>query len=578
MAIAKSVMAGGSDNFIDTVPIQNTTGLDYFILVLCFLATAAFIYLNAVVFVKKTKYLPLNTKQYNTLVLMSIVGCIHIWASFVSNDHLKVFIPIKRVNCALWSFWLPFFCGFSVWLSVLIIRSLKYAYIFHQSMSKIDKRDRGWITNASVLAVIAPMFIICLGVTLDGASTYDEELLQCQTNTNWKIAIVIWLSLCIVLLSGLTLYISRGIPHTYFMEYRPLRHILIVGIFILIINSVITFKGWLPYSAGRCMFTFNIIFLHMFSFLRIIGVRLYKAMRKDETYVKKFISSYRIHDLSITKLEELVQDDTLRSKFLDYCRKQPDLNQFANVNNFYSARAMVDCYMDIHQWLLMQKWRLEGNPALKEYVIVNKDGSMPPPFELRSDQINEDDETMEKYDDIIKKYLVQSSVFKINIDPKLETMIYQCKLSKSIKGLAVLQHVIFQSLASVYGKTWMDIYITNMGIIDPEKDYQGAGYHTVQAHLQNINIDKVAKEVIGNIVEGTHGDYPFGSSSSAHEIDNSRPSSDFSTGFDMKNTNDLSDMFTHSNDGKKYTILDDDDENGDGLDTVEDKKNKGDSV
>lgn len=329
----------------DSIDMEQSTIYDQLAIgCIVFVSLFLLIYMFLILYYKN-KYMPIRAKNIKNTIFMLLFSLVHVWATFISNDHFFWTHNIRILNCELWSFWFQYALGCGPWFLFIIYRTLTCCFIYSNSLRKIKKKS--WIYYILFILIEGSIISICLLVTLFKGSHYDEEMTECKTYLAWKISIMGWIVLCLSVFIFFLILSKKSIGNKYFNEYSQMRDIAVVTITIIAFNAYLNFAGILSSSIGRTVFTSLISLMHLFVASRILLNRLLMALLNSKKYLEAFVKSYGIYDVQIEDVQEILTNEKVMMDFLEFC------------STHYLVGSMAHCINDITSW--------EQNPGFLEY-------------------------------------------------------------------------------------------------------------------------------------------------------------------------------------------------------------------
>ena len=321
----------------------------------------------------RSHYAPLKTLHPTKLTWLVLFGIVHIIGTFVANDHFAIFIPLLKFNCELWTFWIQYLLGLNAWFIAFILRILECGYVFNNKFELIRTNliAQNRINWGVKIGLTLPVLVICIGISATHASQFSDHTEECTTGQMWSISLVFWLIYCILVLVVLTVYVKNGFYSQYLNEVTPLIHIVILCIVIVIIDSYIHFAKLYILSVGRSVSTASIVFLHIFCFTRLVGFKLWKAMKNDKIYIELFTTSVKIYEENEDDQNRVILEDdqeVLRS-FLNYCDKQRDVKQ-ENSEFVISPKSLAECYSALYCFETSPSSKLDKQEYKNEFSAL----------------------------------------------------------------------------------------------------------------------------------------------------------------------------------------------------------------
>jgi hypothetical protein len=306
--------------FIASIPSEPTGVLDYITFVYLWIYVAQFLVIIITLLLLR-KHIIIGTKNVPNIILLCFAGIIHAWSAFVSNEQFESFRAINYYNCSLFIFIGQYLFGLQIWFLCIYYRVITYGFIFETRQGMTEKKKLYWKVGLGLLLSL-PGLVLCLtGLYMHGSMFYPE-IASCNLQVFWRVLIVSWIILGILMLIILALIFIPRISNKFFQEGPALKQIILLGFVIMLINGLLSFGEWISFPWGRSLYTFCITILYIFTVYRLCLFRIYKALRKDELYDTTFHNYiYPKVDLKkIRNINEIKQNSLAWANFLDFCR------------------------------------------------------------------------------------------------------------------------------------------------------------------------------------------------------------------------------------------------------------------
>ncbi len=320
---------------------------DWVIFVLICIISVILLYcIGAIMYLKNRNPL-IKSKNVPLLCIMGISGLIHIWSVTICNNHFSWLSSIEYNNCVLWNYWFQYFFGLCPWFIAIIIRLITYGSTFSRHLTNIGYeklRIYKWI--CPILFIVLPLFILLISITITKGSYFDESIQKCQSLIGFKLLLFIWIMFLGLILIISMCFINFDIMDDYDGEFKIISHIILFSIIVVFFNGFIAFLGLTKnHVYARFFATLSIALFHIFSFLRICGLPLYKSLINDKTYLHEFFVNQNKQVLNLFSIKEIKSDiPEIFDDFLDYCMDKPLKSTIINPSN------LVLCYKSIQIW------------------------------------------------------------------------------------------------------------------------------------------------------------------------------------------------------------------------------------
>jgi hypothetical protein len=250
---------------------------------------------------------------------------------------------------------MEYFFGLSGVFLAIMLRMLYRAFKFHNKISKLPYPKKFILRNWIALALMGPIFLLCLYVSYNELSVYDEMIGACSTDIISKGLLLIWIIISgfIILISSII--IEKGISSKYISEYKAQKSIIITCSIILLINLFINAYGLLRYAYARMIYTCLVANIPPYVFTRLIGYRLYMSFSaKGERYSRVILNDYRVNDIPFNSIEELSQSQLAMDIFINWGLKNPYIKDCIDDRTspprILKARNLASCYFSMMGW------------------------------------------------------------------------------------------------------------------------------------------------------------------------------------------------------------------------------------
>ncbi len=314
---------------IDTdIPVEPTLIWDYIVLGGALFFTIYGIIIIIILTKNRNAYLPLKTKNVPNLVIIIVAGIMHVWGTFLANDHIEAFRYIKHIDCTLWSYVLQYALGLNIWFSAILYRCTSYGLLFGSMKPGNCFANRDKIRILLMVALSLPICTICLLVFILNGSVYSEEMGTCMSKKIWKGAVLLWIVMGLIVLALFTLFVRNRVTDKFYDESKIMKGIAKWSILIITFNAAISFSEFINFSLGRSFFTLNIIFLHFYADSRMMLDLTIKTIRKQYELlegVKKTFDSENPFDISTIDPELIFELDQECLEFVCFVGLAPSV-------------------------------------------------------------------------------------------------------------------------------------------------------------------------------------------------------------------------------------------------------------
>ena len=214
------------------------------------------------------------------VLFLSIGGMVHIISHFISNGHLNVqpFLWLRTKNCTVFEIWGEYIFGFGVWFSTLIFEIMGW-YVSVCSISKLSDvlkyLDCRLFSGRALLRVvvsIGPMVllvVICLVTEFSHGIELDKQLGYCHTDIEYKLAIVVGLCICCIMMLFIMFYVLSKLEYKRIEQYPAAKSIVQVSSYSLVFLLFLNVTGWNSHSWARVLDMCIMTFMYTYSVMRL---------------------------------------------------------------------------------------------------------------------------------------------------------------------------------------------------------------------------------------------------------------------------------------------------------------------
>lgn len=293
------------DNIVDYISLSIT------------LFSSVFTIIFAITIHFKKDYNPVRAKSIKLSILLMIAGLIHVWSSFLSNDHFKISANLPNIYCPLITYWFQYVFGLNSWICLIILRVISNGSLFSDKSFK----DISWkkLKYSIIIFISSIIFILTIIITITKQSFIDETEKTCKSTIISKILISCWILFSCLILILITIPSQKRIKNNYYSDYKAVRDIIIFGIICLSINATITFLNLLSNNYGRLIYDALLNIMHVFTFMRLLGYSIFKSIEQDPKYVQIFQLNLIDNQPSRISTSDLLKNDKILEDFIFYC-------------------------------------------------------------------------------------------------------------------------------------------------------------------------------------------------------------------------------------------------------------------
>lgn len=256
-----------------------------------------------------------RNKLINSLVkipyifFISLASFLHVISIFMTYGFFWPYIndAITIHTCSLWNFWLQWFAGFAVWMSILFSRIFTIAQITIEKCIVDNPHIR--MIQRILLIVVIMTVILVIGILGEAFSAfYRNDNNQCVSSFFIKLAILIWLITIISILLILSYVIKsqsqvQNNAHLINIEIKIIK----VTWPILLIGIILNFTGLTIYPIIRLIFLFLIIVMYLSSSFIMYGNEVISYYGANSVAIMAILKYMDLH--SDTTYHSLNNDD-----------------------------------------------------------------------------------------------------------------------------------------------------------------------------------------------------------------------------------------------------------------------------
>ncbi len=224
------------------------------------------------------------------LFFMSTGAFFHIVAEMVGNRHVKELTLIEKTSCVLWGYWLPYVFGAGLFFTGLYLRLFTYTSAVSRNFTEVGARRALRMRVPIALVTLCPIVALSIGLSVidDDGAFVDEETGQCESGRIYKIAVGVWMSICIMILIASVAVFRGGFVADILGEVRKQVLVAFLGIVVMVaVVFVLVFaESGLDNAYNRVVATLSVTTLYLWA-LGIMGMHpLWRVMRRDHNYAK----------------------------------------------------------------------------------------------------------------------------------------------------------------------------------------------------------------------------------------------------------------------------------------------------
>jgi hypothetical protein len=323
---------------VEDTPIESTTWYDYITLTACLFVSVYIGVLTFIVITYRKVYVPLKAKNISNLTVINLAAILHIWATFVANDHIESLRAAKRWDCALWSYVLQYAIALNIWFIAILYRAASYTVLFTSKKPKHRKcfANRRYIKGILVVTLTLPMLLLCIYIYSNkGSVSYSSEIGTCVSTLALKVVLLMWVVFGLLVLAVFTSVVHCTVDNKFFRESTEMKHICWTSIAVILLSAAINFSGLINFSMGRSLFTLGVVILHCVTSSKLSHHIAMRAVKRDYHLVnnvileldpvnpdelgKRYKVSTNVQYIGTADSALIYADDAECAKFVLYC-------------------------------------------------------------------------------------------------------------------------------------------------------------------------------------------------------------------------------------------------------------------
>ncbi len=413
----------------------NGTQLDWLSLVIVILSSCILLTYGWCLFIYR-KYAALKAKDIPNLVLMIIASVIHIWSTFIVNEHGEPFKTIHNDNCILWTFVFQFSFGLGLWISCVFYRVAKFGNLFQYEASK--KRLVKFIGDILACLGLIPILFITMCVWFADGCYFNDKEDTCNTGLVWKIVVATWLGIVYWVFIVTVIVMIRRINNTFFNESKQLTGIIILALVVMCLNTAIVFSDNLDTVIGRNIFTISVCLLDLISTFLLSGKTIIAAMGQDIEYLAKYKSSLipSVLPSQFTNMEEVFKNDEFYFDFIRFCRDQK-INEEITEDKIICGRKVTQVIISNITACIT---------AIDQYRIESLTPSGPP---------------LALYEAIVKR-ICSDDNSGFSIPNQIKETILKNEKNPNAKSLEIVKDYLLSQLSLIFGNEYMQVRLPDL--------------------------------------------------------------------------------------------------------------------
>jgi hypothetical protein len=326
---------------VEDTPIESSTWYDYITLTACLFVSVYIGVLTFIVISYRKVYVPLKAKNISNLTVINLAAILHIWATFVANDHIESLRAVKKWDCALWSYVLQYAIALNVWFIAILYRAASYTVLFTSKKPKNRKCfvNRRYIKGILVTTLTLPMLLLCIYIYTNRSSvSYSNEIGTCVSTIALKVVLLMWVAFGLLVLAVFTSIVHCTVDNKFFRESTEMKHICWTSIGVILLDAAINFSGLINFSMGRSLFTMGAVILHCVTSSKLSLHIAVRAVKRDYQLVnnvileldpvnpeelgKRYGISTNVQYVGTADSAQIYADEAECAKFVLYCSRR----------------------------------------------------------------------------------------------------------------------------------------------------------------------------------------------------------------------------------------------------------------
>lgn len=264
----------------------------------------------------------LNFKSVPLLICIMMASTVNILAILFANNHFwQIDRGVSNLSCTLWSIWMQFFFGLTLWIVFMIARVMLYIFTLTLVVPSPRKQNRYIVLVAFVVAL--PVMALCFVAQFVPSMTWRSATGHCHLSWRIDLPIIAWIFLCTIIFYVCARVLIRHSNQDMkeFDDTRAMSPILTVALVTAFICCLIVISGANARWWGRLTYGATITLMHLLTILFICGKPLIKSLRKDQGYMLMFTRSWAPETTHALQLRHLFDNYEEMRCFLTWCEK-----------------------------------------------------------------------------------------------------------------------------------------------------------------------------------------------------------------------------------------------------------------
>lgn len=308
---------------------------------------------------RKRPFLAMRGARF--MMAMCCAAIVHVAAATVAHQHSKELEAVERLSCVLWGYWLPYL-AVGVWFSAQFLQVLSYAAMLALSVSRAGTRRVIFSRPFVAVVTMTPPVIIAVVVSASpDVSRVDAETGACQSKIGAKVAVAVWIAVCVVALAVGLAWSHRIIARDASREMPRQWTVLAVAVAMSVMQVlvVVVAAGGFDDVVNRVVATLTIDMLYVVAMSVLAARPLWKVLRRDATY--EFVEAEKLRAVhqqlgSVLTLMDHTADapvpevELIIADFLLFCSEPGRERMVRHDNKETHPSRLVNLYVAADAW------------------------------------------------------------------------------------------------------------------------------------------------------------------------------------------------------------------------------------
>jgi len=222
------------------------------------------------------------------LVVMCLAAVLHIVTAIVGHQHADSLEDVERMSCVLWGYWLPY-AAVGIWFSSQYLQVMTYIAMLSYSLTWIGTRRVLFVRPFVAVFILAPPVLISIATTASPtAARIDPVTGECTSALAAKMAIAVWLLLCVAGLAVSLSLFRRTLSRDAMREMPRQWAVLIVSVGAAATQAYVVVVASTGFDdvANRVLATASISTMYAAAMSVLASRPLWKVLTSDQRYAR----------------------------------------------------------------------------------------------------------------------------------------------------------------------------------------------------------------------------------------------------------------------------------------------------